>query len=163
MKGWMQTFIVHNLHPRTLVREMGWRAALGFEVLVLGLITSPILFLGFIVVTAFEALRGLPPWTDWVGWAALYGGFLALGLGSAFAVTILGLRRANRPDLVWVQLLLPVYWALIGIATIRAAVELARQPFHWFKSPHSPYELPPEPAKQAATLWQKQLGEEPAE
>ncbi|WP_108461448.1 glycosyltransferase family 2 protein [Devosia naphthalenivorans] len=163
MKGWMQTFIVHNLRPRTLVREMGWRAALGFEVLVLGLITSPILFLGFIVVTAFEALRGLPPWTDWVGWAALYGGFLALGLGSAFAVTILGLRRANRPDLVWVQLLLPVYWALIGIATIRAAVELARQPFHWFKSPHSPYELPPEPAKQAATLWQKQLGEEPAE
>lgn len=163
MKGWMQTFIVHNLHPRTLVREMGWRAALGFEVLVLGLITSPILFLGFIVVTAVEALRGMPPWTDWVGWAALYGGFLALGLGSAFAVTILGLRRANRPDLVWMQLFLPIYWALIGIATIRAAVELARQPFHWFKSPHTPYELPPEPPRSDPTSWDKRLSEKPAE
>jgi cellulose synthase/poly-beta-1,6-N-acetylglucosamine synthase-like glycosyltransferase len=163
MKGWMQTFIVHNLHPRTLVREMGWRATIGFEVLVLGLITSPILFLGFLVVTLLESLRGLPPWTEWIGWAALYGGVLALGIGSAMAVTILGLRRANRPDLIWMQLLLPVYWSLIGIATIRAAIELARQPFHWFKSPHSPYELLAEPGAAPRTPWLKGLGEKPAE
>lgn len=153
MKGWMQTYIVHNLKPRALVREMGWRAALGFEVLVLGMITAPILFLGFLVVTVFECLRGLPPWTDWVGWAALYGGFLALGLGSTLAMTALGLRRLGRMDLFWAQLLLPVYWFLIGIATIRAAIELARQPFHWFKSPHSPYEPQAEPMVTRLPIW----------
>ncbi len=163
MKGWMQTFIVHNLHPRTLVREMGWRATIGFEVLVLGMITSPILFLGFLLVTLFEAMRGLPPWTDWVGWAALYGGFLALGLGSALAVTLLGLKRANRTELIWAQMLLPLYWAMIGVATIRAAIELARQPFHWFKSPHTPYEVPAEPKRPGGAPWQKDLGERPAE
>ena len=140
MKGWMQTFIVHNRDPRALVAEMGWRAALGFEVLVLGLISAPILFLGFIAVLTFEILRGMPNWTEWVGWAALYGGFFALGLGSAMAVTILGLRRLGRAELIGAQLLLPLYWFLIGIATIRAAIELTRQPFHWFKSPHTPYE-----------------------
>ncbi len=163
MKGWMQTFIVHNLHPRTVAREMGWRAMIGFEVLVLGLITSPILFLGFLVVTVIEAMRGIPPWTDWVGWAALYGGFLALGLGRAIAVTLLGLRRANRTDLLWAQLLLPLYWAMIGVATIRAAVELARQPFHWFKSPHSPFGLPIDALEQTRPRWQGKLGKEPAE
>jgi hypothetical protein len=142
---------------------MGWRAMIGFEVLVLGLITSPILFLGFLVVTVIEAMRGIPPWTDWVGWAALYGGFLALGLGSAMAVTLLGLRRANRTDLLWAQLLLPLYWAMIGVATIRAAVELARQPFHWFKSPHSPFGLPIDALEQTRPRWQGKLGEEPAE
>jgi hypothetical protein len=163
MKGWMQTFIVHNLHPRALVREMGWLATIGFEVLVLGLITSPILFLGFLLVTLVETLRGLPPWTDWVGWAAVYGGFPALGLGSAMAVTVLGLRRANRADLIFGQVLLPLYWAMIGIATIRAAIELARQPFHWFKSPHTPYEVPAEPKQPGGSGWQKDLGERPAE
>ena len=140
MKGWMQTFIVHNRDPRALVAEMGWRAALGFEVLVLGLISAPILFLGFIGVLVFEIVRGVPDWTEWVGWAAVYGGFFAIGLGSALAVTILGLRRLGRTDLIWAQLMLPLYWFLIGIATIRAAIELARQPFHWFKSPHTPYD-----------------------
>jgi hypothetical protein len=163
MKGWMQTFIVHNLHPRTVAREMGWRALIGFEVLVLGMITSPILFLGFLVVSLIETLRGLPPWTDWVGWAALYGGFLALGLGSAMAVTLPGLRRANRTDLIWAQLLLPIYWAMIGVATIRAAIELARQPFHWFKSPHSPYGLPADLPERKRSKWHDQLGEKPAE
>ena len=43
-------------------------------------------------------------------------------------------------ELIGAQLLLPLYWFLIGIATIRAAIELARQPFHWFKSPHTPYD-----------------------
>ncbi|MDB5473600.1 MAG: glycosyltransferase [Devosia sp.] len=163
MKGWMQTFIVHNLHPRTLVREMGWRATIGFEVLVLGMITAPILFLGFLGAMAVEALRGLPPWTEWIGWSALYGGFLALGLGSALAVTILGLQRANRADLIWGQLLLPVYWTLMGLATIRAAVELARQPFHWFKSPHSPYELPAEPGPVRSARGKQPFREKPAE
>lgn len=163
MKGWMQTFIVHNLDPKSLVREMGWGATLGFEVLVLGLITSPILFLGFLVVTLLETLRGLPPWTDWVGWAALYGGFLALGIGSALAVTLVGLRRANKSDLLWAQALLPLYWALIGIATLRAAVELARQPFHWFKSPHTPYVPQPDSAGAAIPARPKALAGEPAE
>lgn len=163
MKGWMQTFIVHNLHPLALVEEMGWRAALAFEVLVLGLITSPILFLGFLVVTLLESLRGLPPWTDWVGWAALYGGFLALGLGSAVAVTLLGLRRANKPELLWAQVLLPIYWGLIGLATIRAAIELARQPFHWFKSPHSPLEPGTGMPLESRPVWHKPIAGEPAE
>ena len=31
MKGWMQTFIVHNRAPRLFLREIGWRGFLGFS------------------------------------------------------------------------------------------------------------------------------------
>ncbi len=41
MKGWMQTFIVHNRDPRRLLRDLGWRGFLGFEILVGSLILSP--------------------------------------------------------------------------------------------------------------------------
>jgi hypothetical protein len=41
-------------------------------------------------------------------------------------------------DLTLQQVWLPVYWLLIGLATIRAVRELVLRPFYWFKSPHQP-------------------------
>lgn len=150
MKGWMQTFIVHNHDPGRLLREMGPRAMLAFEVLALGMITAPILHIGFTVSLVVHLLTG-QSWFDGTGWPLLYLGILALGYGSALAMTAVGLVRLGRTDLLGPQLLLPVYWLLIAAATVRALRDLVLRPFYWFKSPHEPVAT-----HAAATRWRVQ-------
>ena len=137
MKGWMQTFIVHNRDPGRLAAEMGVPAMLAFEALVLGMIIAPILHCGFALVLLARWASGATEFSG-AGWATLYLAMLALGYGSAWAMTARGLKRLKRTSLLPAQLLLPVYWLLIGFATIRAAHDLMVRPFYWFKSPHRP-------------------------
>ena len=137
MKGWMQTFIVHNRNPLRLVDEMGLGPALVFEVLVLGMILAPLLHCGLGLCLVVQVLLGAGLF-DGRGWSVLYTGFLVLGYGSTFAVTTLGLARMRNLRLLVTQLLLPLYWLLIGAATLNALAELLHRPFYWFKSPHQP-------------------------
>jgi cellulose synthase/poly-beta-1,6-N-acetylglucosamine synthase-like glycosyltransferase len=140
MKGWMQTFIVHNRSPRLLLAQMGLPALLSFELLTVGMIISPFLHCGMAVDTIIRVAMG----ADWLessigGLAYVY--ILALGYGSAFAMVVLGLLRLGKRELIAYQLLLPAYWLLIALATVRAMRELLLAPFYWFKSPHEPLAL----------------------
>lgn len=137
MKGWMQTFIVHNRDPHRLMREMGLPAMLAFEALVLGMIVTPILHCVFTLALLVGWALGIAGLDD-TTWTLIYLAMLALGYGSSMALTVRGLLRLNRFRLLAAQLLLPFYWLLTGIATIKAARELMLRPFHWFKSPHRP-------------------------
>lgn len=148
MKGWMQTFIVHNRDPGRLMSEMGLPAFLVVEALLLGMILAPMLHCGFALVLLTRWLTGLG-WMDSGIWTAVYIAVLALGYGSALAMTALGLLRLGKPGLLPAQGWLPVYWLLMGFATLRAAQELLVRPFYWFKSPHRP-------ADQLGTRWPPQ-------
>ena len=133
----MQTFIVHNRAPLRLVREMGLGPALAFEALVLGMILAPLLHCGLLIGVAWHLLRGLPLLQSG-GWPVFYLGVLGLGYASALAQTAMGLMRLRRADLLPAQILLPIYWLLLSLATLCALVDLLRRPFYWFKSPHRP-------------------------
>lgn len=137
MKGWMQTFCVHNRSPGALLRDIGWRGFLGFQVLVGGMILSSLLhtvFLGTLLGRlVFEGAGGLLPRDVW-DWFAI--GILATGYGGAFAVVVSGLMHLRANDLVPAQVLLPFYWVLHSIATLFAAVELITRPIHWAKTEH---------------------------
>jgi cellulose synthase/poly-beta-1,6-N-acetylglucosamine synthase-like glycosyltransferase len=137
MKGWMQTFIVHNRDPARLMAEMGLPAMLAFEALLLGMIVAPVLHCGFLLVLLMRWLLGMGG-LDSAIWTVFYIAVLGLGYGSALAMTTLGLLRLGKGGLLPAQWLLPAYWLLIGLATIRAAHELLTRPFYWFKSPHRP-------------------------
>lgn len=145
MKGWMRTFVVHNRDPGRLAAEMGLRAMLAFEALMLGMIIAPILHCGFLLVLATRWLSGMAN-MDSAIWTVLYLAMLALGYGSALVMTALGLVRLGGRGLLSSQVLLPLYWLLIGLATIRAAHELLTRPFYWFKSPHRPLSDAPQAA-----------------
>jgi len=137
MKGWMQTFIVHNRDPGRLLADMGLRAFLAFQAIVLGMIIAPILHCGFALVLLARWLVDAAS-IDGSAWTMFYLAVQVLGYGSALAMTGLGLVRVRKLRLLANQLLLPFYWLLIGFATIRAAHDLVVRPFYWFKSPHQP-------------------------
>ena len=43
---------------------------------------------------------------------------------------------SDRPELLGAVLLTPLYWILMSIASVRAAIQLVVDPFHWEKTAH---------------------------
>jgi cellulose synthase/poly-beta-1,6-N-acetylglucosamine synthase-like glycosyltransferase len=137
MKGWMLTYCVHNQRPGALLRDLGWRGFLGFQVLVGGMILSSLLhtiFLGTLLGRlAFDGVVGLVPQDPW-DWFAV--GILLAGYGGALAVVLSGLAHLGARHLVVMQCALPFYWVLHSIATLLAIAELIKRPMHWAKTEH---------------------------
>ena len=137
MKGWMQTFVVHNRAPGLFLHEVGWKAFLGFQILIGGMILTSLLHTVFIASLLLrlylDGVVGLVPkdvW-DWLSVAILVSGY-----GGAFAIQISGLWHQRAYHLLPIQTILPVYWFLHSIAAFRAAYELIVKPSHWAKTAH---------------------------
>ena len=81
MKGWMQTFLVHNRAPGLFLREIGWKGFLGFQVLVGGMI------LGSLLHTVFIASLLVRLWLDGVVGP---GAARISGTGPALAILAVG-------------------------------------------------------------------------
>lgn len=133
----MQTYCVHALDPRTLLRDLGWKAFLGFHLIVGGMILSSLLhtvFLGMILGRLFfDGVVGFVPRDIW-DWLA--GGVLLIGYGGALAVIWSGLAHLRAWKLFAAQLLVPAYWVLHSIATLYAVRELITAPTSWSKTTH---------------------------
>jgi len=137
MKGWMQTFLVHNRHPIQFQRDIGWRGFLFFQIYVGSLIASSLIHTVFALSVAVQfALFG----TGWLRLADIWDGVyllvLVVGYSGAFGIALAGLARQGKLDLAVYQLLLPIYWLLHAIAAIRAATELLTRPYFWSKTRH---------------------------
>ena len=136
-KGWFQTYCVHALRPRKLLRDLGWKAFLGFHLIVGGMIMSSLLhtvFLGTVIGRlVFDGAMGFMPHDVW-DWFA--GGILLAGYGGALAVVVSGLAHLRAWRLVPMQLLVPIYWILHSIATVFAAREFITAPTSWSKTTH---------------------------
>ena len=132
----MQTFLVHNRRPLTLMRELGLANFLALEIYVSGLILTPplhTLYLVFVVVH-WSFFAGAPTTIDAFSLIEIF--TFVTGYLSAIALSVFGLVRIGRLRLVPFQILLPIYWALMGVASFRAAYELVRIPHFWSKTSH---------------------------
>lgn len=133
----MQTFIVHNRRPGSLLRDLGWRRFIAFEIYLGSLILSPMLHTVFFVGIVLRlALTGALPFTPLNARTGVELTVMVVGYGAAFAVTVAGLIRLRQQRLLWLQALLPLYWVLHSIATIRAGHELVTRPHYWAKTQH---------------------------
>ncbi|VAW19287.1 Glycosyl transferase, group 2 family protein [hydrothermal vent metagenome] len=137
MKGWMQTFIVHNRHPKKFLRDIGWRNFLIFQAFVGGMIISAPLHTLFAIILMFrffagEALGLVPngPWT----FILLM--ILFVGYGASILVSTLGLKRLGLLRLAPYQILFPIYWILNSVAAFLAVYELFSRPYFWAKTKH---------------------------
>ncbi|WP_338722143.1 glycosyltransferase [Devosia sp. XK-2] len=136
MKGWMQTYAVHNRRTAHLLADLGWPGFFGLQIVLLGMLLAPLLHGGFLVLLPILHLTGQMSWSGFGPWPLACWTVLVLGSLAAIATNILGLIRAGQPRLIGWQALMPVYWLLIALATVLALLEFVRRPFHWFKSPH---------------------------
>ena len=136
MKGWMQTFIVHNRNPIALLKDMGLPAWFAFEVYVGSMILSPLLHTAFLTGVGLEFARGDALFSLADPRAIGQLGILIVGYGGTFALVTAGLVRLGQKRLLVLQALLPLYWLLHAIATLRAAHELLTRPHFWGKTTH---------------------------
>ncbi|HVX79735.1 MAG TPA: glycosyltransferase [Devosiaceae bacterium] len=136
MKGWMQTFIVHNRHPVALYRDMGPKAFFAFELYVGSIILSPFLHTAFFAGLLIHFVGRETPFAMEDPRSAVELFILLVGYGAAFAVTMSGLLRLGQRRLLLQQLLLPAYWILHTTASIRAGCELLTRPSFWAKTQH---------------------------
>ena len=135
MKGWMQTFIVHNRNPLELLRDLGWSGFLGFHIYVGSMILSAPLHSIFVIssiVAGFLPHRA----TAFNAWDLATAAVIFVGYGGPAALVVAGLARLDRRDLLVQQLLLPAYWLLHSVAAVRALWELVTRPYFWAKTEH---------------------------
>ncbi len=137
-KGYMQTWLVHARHPRTLRRELGWRGFLGFNLFIAG---TPLLALVNPLFWAMTALWFLvhPPvvlqlFPAWLYYLGLF--VMIVGNMSLFYSWLVSARLVGCRDLVVASLLVPIYWALMSLAVTKAVVQLVSAPSFWEKTVH---------------------------
>jgi LPXTG-site transpeptidase (sortase) family protein len=137
-KGYLQTWLVHLRHPVRLARELGAGGFLQFNLFVGG---TPILALLnplFWALTVlwflgkFDVIQSLFPAPVY------YAGLFCWGVGnlSVLYITVLAARRSERPSLVLAALAVPVYWVMMSLSAIKAAIQLVSAPTFWEKTTH---------------------------
>jgi cellulose synthase/poly-beta-1,6-N-acetylglucosamine synthase-like glycosyltransferase len=136
LKGYAMTWLTHMRSPRRLLRDLGWRGFLGFQVLFLGGMTSylaiPLFWVLFLSAGLGTSLRAAVP-------DALFWGFVLttiIGQAAMLAIAAMALRDAGRLAMLPWLAMLPFYWPLGAVAAYRALLEIVTRPFHWTKTEH---------------------------
>lgn len=137
-KGYLSTWLVQVRSPRRLLSEVGFK---GFVSMNLFLAGTPVLALANALMWAMTLLWfvSAPGWIPRLLPGALYYLSMASLLLGNFVCTYLNAisaRLVGRPELVFVALFVPFYWALMSIASIKAVWQLVRAPSFWEKTTH---------------------------
>jgi cellulose synthase/poly-beta-1,6-N-acetylglucosamine synthase-like glycosyltransferase len=137
-KGWMQTLIVHSRHPVRVVRALGPARALAAAALIGGSVLGGLFGPALFVEALWRAIRGDLAGADaWSvgGDVAIYT-LMATGLIAIFVPALAATRRRGMAGVGGALASLPLYCALISVASWAALVDLAVRPFHWAKTEH---------------------------
>jgi cellulose synthase/poly-beta-1,6-N-acetylglucosamine synthase-like glycosyltransferase len=139
IKGYMQTFLVHNRNPIKTLRTIGVVNWLSFQLFIGGtplvFLMTPIVWSLFViwVITQTTALDPFIPPT------ILYIGLFNLLLGNFMGVylNMMAVYRRGLYSLLPFALLNPLYW-LFGhsVSAYKALWQLFRKPFYWEKTQH---------------------------
>lgn len=138
VKSYMQTFLVYWRHPVRLVRTIGLKDFLAFNLFIGG---TPLTFLAapplwalfiFWLITRSHMVEPLFP--D----AVLYLALANLLLGNFFGIylNMIAIYLRRNYALMPYALLNPLYWILHSIASYKALGQLFTKPFYWEKTQH---------------------------
>ena len=138
LKGYIQTYLVHMRRPFRLLRELGLRNFLHFQLLIGGVVLSalinPLFWTMALMwfVLRIQALTSLFP-----GWVFAMGAFCLFAGNFVFAYTgAVGCFRRGYDDLVKHSLLAPIYWVMMSYSAWRAFIQFFANPFYWEKTQH---------------------------
>lgn len=138
IKGYMQTWLVHNRHPWKSLQILGLKSWLAYQFLIGGTVliflTSPILWIVFLYWTFTRAywLENLVP--GWVLYISLFNLSISNALG--IYLNMIAVFRRRYYQLLLYALLNPFYWQLHSVAAYMALWQLFFKPFYWEKTIH---------------------------
>lgn len=137
-KGYMQTWLVHMRNPVRLWRELGPSGFVGFNLFVGGTpllaLLNPVfwtLTLSWFLHSPAFIVALFPPWLYYASLASL-----VLGNFGFVYMAMLSAQMSHAPGLVLAATLSPVYWGMMSIAAIKAAIQLVQAPSFWEKTSH---------------------------
>ena len=137
-KGYLQTWLVHLRDPRGLWRALGPRGFVGFNLFLGGTPLLALLNPVFWALTAVwflarpEVIQALFP--AWLYYTSLF--CLVLGNFLFLYASMIAAHTLRRPSLVVAAALSPLYWGMMSIAAIKAALQLLTAPSFWEKTAH---------------------------
>ncbi len=137
IKGYLQTAIVHLRNPVQAIRDMSWRGFLSFFF--------------FIVGTPLSHILNLFAWTTTILWLINYyviplgipnfllvGGWISLIVGNTLFILlhVFPALKSRKLKIALASLLIPIYWLMMSLATLRAFYQLILKPHYWDKTRH---------------------------
>jgi glycosyltransferase XagB len=142
VKGYLQTYLVHMRQPVQLLRELGVRGFIDFQMLVgvssLLLLVNPLMWaltvtyaeskgthLGRFIETLFPVAIYYPALLSLTVWNFVF-----------FYCNVYVCVRHNLIDLIRYALLTPLYWVLMSLGAWAGLMSLIRNPFYWAKTEH---------------------------
>lgn len=138
IKGYMQTWLVHNRNPLKLIREIGLKAWLSYQMFIGGTVwiflINPLMWSFLVIWLIFQ-----PAWMSMLfhGWVWNIAFFsLIVGNGLAILMNMIAAFARKKYALTFFAMTNPLYWTLHSIASYVALWQLIRNPFYWEKTNH---------------------------
>jgi cellulose synthase/poly-beta-1,6-N-acetylglucosamine synthase-like glycosyltransferase len=142
IKGYIQTWLVHMRNPAKLIREIGFKAFLGFQFVIGGTFFAALLNPVYWLLTTLWFLVQWQLIQKIFPGAIFYLGAICLFIGN-FAFTymnVAGALRRGYYGMVKYALLTPLYWGLASIGAWKGFGQLLTRPHFWEKTEHGLYE-----------------------
>jgi cellulose synthase/poly-beta-1,6-N-acetylglucosamine synthase-like glycosyltransferase len=136
IKGYIQTYFVHMKSPGKLLREIGMKKFIGFQIFIGGtffvfLTLIPMLILSILIWTSFLDIE-MNKVFKYMSFANFLASFLFMII-SSFYVTCF----RNWSGMFFAVLLFPFYWILHCIASFRALSQIiSKKSYFWEKTEH---------------------------
>ncbi|WP_247217656.1 glycosyltransferase [Synechococcus sp. C9] len=138
IKGYMQTWLVHNRDPWKSLKTLGLGNWLAYQFFIGGTIvcflSNPILWLFFIYAAISRAAWLEQLFPGWMLYVSLFN--LILGNSIGIYLNMIAVFRRKYYNLTLYALLNPVYWLLHSAASYMALWQLFTKPFYWEKTIH---------------------------
>ncbi|MEM2123662.1 MAG: glycosyltransferase family 2 protein, partial [Candidatus Bathyarchaeia archaeon] len=136
-KGYIQTYLVHMRHPRKLLKDLGWKRFLLFQLTFGGNIYLPLInpllwavTISTILVPGLFQFLFFHPLNYICAVNLLIGNLVYIGLH--MGPFILKKNYTSIP----LAIAIPLYWILISVGCWRGALQLISKPFYWEKTEH---------------------------
>jgi cellulose synthase/poly-beta-1,6-N-acetylglucosamine synthase-like glycosyltransferase len=139
IKGYMQTVLVYNRHPIKMLKQIGLKNWLAFQLFVGGtpllFLINPIVWAIFLYWTATQTKLFDPFLPPLLTYIALYN--LLIGNFLGIYLNMIAVFRRKLYRLLPLALLNPFYWLFFhSIAAYKALWQLIVRPFYWEKTKH---------------------------
>jgi glycosyltransferase XagB len=140
LKGFLQTWLVHNRDPFLLARETGFSGFMAIQAMTLGVFASALLHPLLLALALWNFLpENVVRMGETYAGSLISGFSLALllaGYISAIATSGKGLKQIGASGWTSILATIPLYWMLSSVAAWMALWDFVVAPHHWHKTRH---------------------------